>query len=138
MRQVRVTTAVADALGTVGSAVCALHCLATPIALVTGSLLPSVFFLDESFHRTMLWIVVPTSVVAFSLGCRHHKDRRTVVLGAAGVLGLLLTGTLLHDTFGEVSQTIVTLLAAAALIAGHVRNFRLCAADDCDQDAAAT
>jgi hypothetical protein len=134
---VRITT-VADALGTIGAAICTLHCLATPIGLVAGSLLPSVLLPDESFHRAMLWLVVPTSLAALSLGCRRHKDRRTLVLGAAGVLGLLLAGALLHGTLGEVGEKIVTLLAAPALIAGHVRNFRLCAADDCDHESAAT
>lgn len=129
--------AVGDALGTIGSALCVVHCLAGPIVLVTGSLLPSVLLADESFHRAMVWFVVPTSAAAFSLGCRRHKDRRTFLLGVAGVLGLVLAGTALHGMFGEVSEKIVTLLAGAALITGHVRNFRLCEADDCDHKSAA-
>jgi MerC mercury resistance protein len=126
--------AIADVMGAIGSAVCAVHCLAGPLVLLTGAVLPSTLLPDESFHRAMLWLVLPTGTVAFALGCRQHKDLGTFLLGVVGLAAYGLAATTLHRSLGETGEKVVALLAAAALIAGHVRNFRLCRADACRHD----
>lgn len=126
---------VADGLGLLGAAACALHCLALPVFLVLGSAVPTVFFFDESFHRMVLWLVVPSALVAFTLGCRRHRDRRVLVLGTLGVVGLVLAGTVLHELLGETGEKGATLVAAALLITAHLRNFRLCRSAVCDHEA---
>lgn len=114
------------------SLLCALHCLLMPIAV---ALLPSVSALglnDESFHRWMVFAVVPISAFALTLGCRRH--RRWSVLGI-GLAGLLLLGAAVywgHDVLGEPGERGVTLLGALLIAASHVQNFRLCrAAREC-------
>lgn len=115
----------------IGATACALHCIALPVLLVLGGTMPFVFLGDESFHRRMLWLVVPAALLAFTLGCKRHKDRRVVLLGAVGIVGMVLAGTVLHDWIGETGERLVTLASAALLIAGHLRNFRLCRSDAC-------
>ena len=127
---------IADGLGVVGATVCALHCIALPALLVLGSTVPTVFLDGESFHRSMLWLVVPSAVLAFALGCRRHKDRRVLLLGTFGIAGMVLSGTVLHDLMGEAAEKIVTLAAAALLIAAHFRNFKLCRFESCRHDEA--
>lgn len=127
-------SAIADAVGTTGSVICAAHCLAGPAVLLTGSLLPTILLPDESFHQAMLCLLLPTGLVAFTLGCRRHKDLFTLLLGVAGLLGLTLTATVLHDLLGETSEKVVTLLAVSLLLAGHIRNFRLCRASQCQHE----
>ena len=127
---------IADGLGVVGATLCALHCIALPALLVLGSAVPTVFLGGESFHRSMLWLVVPSAVLAFTLGCRRHKDRRVLLLGAAGIAGMVLAGTVLHDIVGEAGEKVVTLAAAALLIAAHLRNFKLCRSEPCRQEEA--
>ncbi len=51
--------------------------------------MPTVFLDDESFHRTILWLVVPSSLLAFGLGCRRHRDPRVLLLGALGLAGIV-------------------------------------------------
>jgi hypothetical protein len=131
MRGVQIRS-LADAVGGIGAAPCAIHCLAGPLVLLVGSLLPSVLLPDASFHDAMLWLVVPSSTLAFSLGCQRHRDVRTVLLGGGGLLGLLLAATALHDVLGELGEKALTLSAAWALAAGHWRNFRLCRMDGCE------
>jgi uncharacterized membrane protein (UPF0136 family) len=92
---------------------------------------------DASFHRDMLWCVVPTSTAAFTLGCWRHKDRPTLLAGAAGLVALVLAAATLHHALGEVGEKLVTLLGAALLGAAHVRNFRLCRRDACAHEATA-
>jgi len=122
---------IADGLGVVGATVCALHCIALPALLVLGSTVPTVLLGDESFHRLMLFWVLPSAGLAFALGCRRHRDRRVMLLGALGMAGMALAATVLHDVMGEAAEKIVTLGAAALLIAAHLRNFRLCRSESC-------
>ena len=122
----------ADGVGIVGSAVCALHCVAAPVFLVAGTALPASFLADESFHRALLWVILPAAVVAFGLGCRRHKDRGVLLLGALGFLGLASSAVWLHDLVGEMGERAATVGSASLLIAAHVRNFRRCRSEDCD------
>ena len=126
----------ADGLGVIGATVCALHCVALPALLVLGSTIPTVLLGDESFHRSMLWLVIPSAVLAFALGCRRHKDRRVLLLGTFGIAGMVLSGTVLHDLMGEATEKMVTLAAAALLIAAHFRNFKLCRSESCRHEEA--
>ena len=127
---------VADVVGTVASALCALHCLTVPIALVVGSLGPLMFVSDEVFHQVLLWLVVPTAAFAFSTGCLRHKDRGVFLLGVLGISFLFASFTVIHDVAGENGERAMTILAASLLITAHVRNFRLCRDDECEHDPA--
>lgn len=121
---------IADTFGLVGSAACALHCVLVPVLLIAGSTLPS-FLAGEGFHHAALWIILPSAILAFSLGCWRHKDRWVLLLGISGLVGLIAAVTVLHDIAGETGERVVTLIAAALLITAHIRNFRLCRRMDC-------
>ena len=125
----------ADWLGIAASAACALHCVLIPVLLVTGTVLPFSFLGDEAFHKAMVWLILPTAVIAFSIGCWRHKDRRVLAMGLIGLAGMVLSATVVHDVAGETGERIVTMLSAATLIAAHYRNFRLCRSSDCDNAA---
>lgn len=125
----------ADGLGLVAATACAVHCITLPALLVVGVTLPTVFLDDELFHQAMLWLVVPSAVIAFGLGCRRHKDRRVLLLGALGVAGLVLSGTVLHEILGEIGERSVTLGSACLAVAAHLRNFKLCRSEACRHEA---
>ena len=123
---------VADGFGVAGSAACAVHCAVFPVLLVTGTALPT-FFIGEAFHQAMLLMIVPAALLAFGLGCRRHKDRTVLLFGILGLAALLLSGIAPHEILGENGERAITLGAAACLTFAHVRNFKLCRADRCDQ-----
>ncbi|HET9134398.1 MAG TPA: MerC domain-containing protein, partial [Gemmatimonadales bacterium] len=108
------------------------HCLLGPLLLVAGPTLATIVAPDESFHRAMLWIVIPSAVLAFAIGCRRHRDLLTGVLGGAGLVLFVLAVTWLHDLIGEGGERIVTLASAGMLGAAHVRNFRRCRQASCE------
>jgi len=118
------------------SFLCTLHCLALPLAIV---LLPSLAALplnDEMFHIWMLIIVVPTSLIAFTLGCREHKRYRLFAFGGIGltlmVLAVVLEEPLLHDLkHGEAIEKFLTLIGAIIIAVGHYLNYRLCQDTEC-------
>lgn len=90
-------------------------------------------FGQESFHVLLLWLVIPSSLVALTMGCRMHKDMLVAILGFAGLIALVAAAALGHDTLGESGERIMTLLGAGAIAAGHIRNFVLCRRGRCDQ-----
>lgn len=127
---------IADATGVAGAVLCALHCLLSPVLLVAGAAGATLLIPDESFHSSMLVLVVPASVVAFLLGCRYHKDIFTLSLGAISLFAFILAATVLHDIIGESGEKLVTLISASTLTIAHLRNFRLCRISRCEHNRA--
>ncbi len=127
---------VADGIGILGSAACALHCLAAPVLLVAGTALPASFLTDESFHQMLLWAILPASTLAFGLGCWRHKDHWVLLLGALGLFGLTFPVASPHALVGEIGERWMTVGSAGLLIAAHLRNFKRCRGDGCDHEAA--
>ena len=125
----------ADGLGILGASACAIHCIAVPVLFVLGATAPS-FLQGEGFHSAMLWLVVPSAIIAFSLGCWRHRDRWVLIMGTIGAVGLVLAGTVLHDVVGETGEKVATLASAAVLIYAHVRNFKLCRTSECEPEEA--
>ena len=123
---------IADGIGIVGSAACALHCMAAPVLLVAGTAIPASLLTGERFHELLLWPILPASALAFGLGCWRHKDRWVLLLGILGLVGLSSSVAMPHDLIGEVGERWLTMGSAGLLIAAHLRNFKLCRSDSCD------
>jgi hypothetical protein len=121
----------ADGIGILGSAMCALHCAAAPVGLVAGTVLPSLLATDETLHQMLLGAILPASALAFGLGCARHKDYWVLLLGVLGLLGLFAS-VAAHDALGETGERWGMVGAAGLLIAAHLRNFRACRAERCD------
>ena len=120
-----------DGLAISASALCLVHCLATPLLIVLLPILASIGLADEAFHRWMLLLIVPTSVLALWLGCRRHKSRAVLY---AGVTGLTLIGAAAiwgHVLVGEFGEKAATVAGGLILAAGHWRNYRLCRDAEC-------
>ena len=63
-----------DKLAVYLSAICAVQCLALPIAML---FLPSLSLLplsEELFHTLLLFLVIPVSIFAMVMGCKKHKS----------------------------------------------------------------
>ena len=121
----------ADWFGIAASTACAIHCLIIPILLVLGTTVPTSIFLDESFHRTLLWVILPAALVAFGIGCRQHKDVWVLTFGAIGLIGIVLSATVIGGWFSENGERVVTLVSAGLLVIAHWRNYRLCRSVQC-------
>jgi len=77
-------------------------------------------------------LIIPTSLVALSLGCRLHKSWLVFLLGAAGMSILVLTAFFAHDFLGEQLEKVATILGAILIAASHAQNFSLCRRKECD------
>ncbi|MBT3661812.1 MAG: MerC domain-containing protein [Rhodospirillaceae bacterium] len=115
------------------SAVCAIHCLCLPLFLSVVPALSATVLGQESFHEMLLWLVIPLSLVALSMGCRKHKSWLVLFLGLVGLGLLIVAATMGHDILGEGGERMATLMGAIAIAAGHIRNYTLCRVSMCDQ-----
>lgn len=100
---------------------CAIHCLATPLLLVMLPSLASLNLDTEAFHVWMLAVVIPISILGFTMGCKKHKRYRVISFGIVGVC--FLVSALM---FGEDWEKVLTLIGAAIISFGHFLNYKLC------------
>ena len=108
--------------------ICVVHCFLLPVGLILFPVVGSTFLFEEIFHELILFLVIPASVIAISLGCRKHKDFSVVMLGVLG-LCFLLAGAFAATGYQE---SALTLIGALIMASGHLRNFRLCREDSCE------
>ncbi len=108
------------------SLLCAIHCLALPLILVALPSLAALQLDTEAFHFGLVFIVIPISIYALTLGCRQHNRKSLLVMGAAGIAFLCAALFLPHEVKGESGEKILTLVGALLIGIGHVANYRLC------------
>lgn len=113
------------------SMVCVIHCLLTPVALVMVPALGATFLEDESFHYAILFLVLPTSLIALGLGCRRHHRFGVLIAGLIGLSVLFLILILGEDVIGEAGEKISTVAGTAIIAFAHLRNYSLCQKKDC-------
>ena len=113
------------------SFICVLHCFATPILLAFAPSLLALPVADEKFHAVLIFLILPASIVALTLGCRRHGDMSVFYWGCSGLIVLL--GTLLvgHDLLGDSGEKIMTVFGSGLVVVGHVLNFRSCRTSAC-------
>ncbi|WP_193050011.1 MerC domain-containing protein [Pseudoalteromonas undina] len=118
----KLTQTTADKLAIGLSLMCTVHCFATPVIL---ALLPSLAVLQinaEQFHLWILAVVLPTSLLALSLGCKKHKRTRYMACGVVG-LAFLIIAVLLGQ---EEAEKALTLIGSAFIALAHWFNYQQC------------
>ncbi|KPH89679.1 hypothetical protein AMS57_16105 [Pseudoalteromonas undina] len=118
----KLTQTTADKFAIGLSLMCTVHCFATPIIL---ALLPSLAVLQinaEQFHLWVLAVVLPTSLLALSLGCKKHKRTRYMACGVVG-LACLIIAVLLGQ---EEAEKALTLIGSAFIALAHWFNYQQC------------
>lgn len=103
------------------STLCMVHCLALPVLLFLLPGLLGTFFQSELFHLAALGLVAPAAAVAFVLGYRRHGGAGPVLLGAAGIICLMLA---LFQAGLPLGETGLTVIGSVLLVAGHAWNWR--------------
>lgn len=118
----KLTQTTADKFAIGLSLMCTVHCFATPVIL---ALLPSLAVLQinaEQFHLWILAVVLPTSLLALSLGCKKHKRTRYMACGVVG-LAFLIIAVLLGQ---EEAEKALTLIGSAFISLAHWFNYQQC------------
>lgn len=116
------------------SALCSIHCLATPILLAALPSLTGLALLDEAFHSWMVLAVVPCSLLSLLIGCKEHRQGSVAWLGLLGIAILLAPLVLGHETVGEWGEKALSVVAAIVIALAHWKNYRLCQTERCTCD----
>jgi hypothetical protein len=106
------------------SALCIVHCLAVPLLVALLPIFAVSLGSGSHFHELMLWLVVPTSIIGFTLGFRVHRRAWIFALGALGMLGLAAAALWGHSAWNTALETGVSVVASLLLGAAHWLNFR--------------
>ncbi len=143
-----------DKLAISMAAICAVHCLLTPVLIVMLPIVAASFFVHQDFHLWMLYLVIPTTTFAIYMGCRKHKDKWVATFSAIGV-SVLICALVVERSNAATSAPVegahcehcvrdlseqplpihtaawVNVLGGLFLASGHVRNYRLCRRAKC-------
>lgn len=113
------------------SLLCVAHCLLTPIAIAMLPALSATFLEGERFHYAILFLVLPTSLLALGLGCRRHRRVEIVLTGLVGLFVLCLILILGEETIGEAGEKLSTVVGTLIIAFAHARNYLLCQNQGC-------
>lgn len=114
-----------DKIGILLSTLCAIHCLVTPLLVLTLPILGQAFE-EEWVHLVMALFVVPVGGVAFWSGYKHHKKMKVFALG---IMGLTLVGgasLVSHSWVEFFGHDLITIFGSTFLITAHILNRRAC------------
>lgn len=106
------------------SAICAVHCAILPVGFLFIPSTMALSFYDEMFHRILVFIVVPISLIALFLGCSKHKRFGFFAWGIGGLALLIFAGFFGHDLLGDKGEKFLTVVATAIISVCHIMNFR--------------
>ena len=130
----QLTTSKMDKAAVGLSLMCVAHCLLAPIAVVMLPALGAMFLEDERFHSVLLFLVLPTSLLALTIGCRKHRRIEIVLIGLAGLLTLFSVVIIGEESLGKFGEKATTVFGALIIAFAHVRNFTLCRRYDCNTE----
>lgn len=118
-----------DKVGMFLSALCALHCLLTPILMITLPLMAEKFE-DPLVHIVLALFVVPVGCYAFLSGFKHHHNKSILITGLVGVFIVGMTSILpiFVEHFHEVEIPLM-ILGSLILLAAHFQNRKSCACE---------
>ena len=110
---------------------CLVHCLFTPSFLILTSGFFSLSLDNEFIHKFIVFLAVPTSIFALTVGCRNHKTTFFLPCGILGLLMLVSAVMLGEAALGELGEKGLTMFGAILVAYSHFRNYQICKNLDC-------
>lgn len=112
-----------DRAGIVVSALCLLHCLAAPVAAALAPTLGLVSLDRDWVHPLFAVALALIALAAFLPGYRRHRDRRILLISAAGLALVVYAG---GAEIGDGAETLITVLGSGLLLLAHGLNRSFC------------
>ncbi|GAB4188109.1 MAG: hypothetical protein Tsb002_14140 [Wenzhouxiangellaceae bacterium] len=111
-----------DKAGVGLSTACMLHCTSLPLLVALSPSLFGNLLDDASFHQWMLFLILPTAIIAFGFSWWRHRRLTTLITGIIGLVLLIIAASLGHAVLGELGEKLLTTIGGLFLISGHVVN----------------
>jgi hypothetical protein len=116
-----------DKLGIFLSALCALHCVLTPIFVLSLPIMARYYLANPYFHVLIAFLILPVGLWAFVRGYGHHHNSRVLWLGLPGLLIVAVVPILVHNFRLPWNELAWMVSGSFLLIRAHWINKRSCA-----------
>ena len=104
------------------SGFCVIHCLALPVITIGIPLFGE--FFDKHYHAIMLFLIIPISVLALYRGFHNHRKILISGLGCFGIVMILIGGTIIHNQYSTLTDSLITISGSVILALAHFLNNR--------------
>lgn len=116
-----------DRVGMVLSAICAFHCLLTPILILSLPFLARYYLAHPLVHFALAILILPVGLVAFFVGLKHHHNYWVLVLGIPGLFLVAGVPFLVHRMGIHWNEPLLMVIGSIALVGAHWINRKSCA-----------
>jgi hypothetical protein len=115
-----------DRVGMILSMICLVHCLMTPVLLISLPILARYYIAHPLFHLVLALLIIPVGLVAFYSGYKHHHNFWVLLLGAPGLV--IITGVpyLVHQMQLPLSEVLFMSIGSIMMLSAHWINRKSC------------
>lgn len=114
-----------DQIGISLSGMCLIHCVLTPLFIMMTPFIGAGFWSSHGLHESIIYLVIPTAVIALAVGCTRHRDFWVGFIGVMGISVLTIAVLVTHQLGGNFVD-ILTIIGSMLIISAHYRNRILC------------
>lgn len=115
-----------DKVGIFLSAVCLIHCLLTPLLMLSLPILARYYLAHPWFHIGLALLIIPVGLVAFYSGYKHHHNNLVWLLGVPGLVIIALVPYLVHQLLLPIPEALVMTFGSVMVLAAHWINKKNC------------
>ena len=108
------------------SVLCALHCLLTPLIILSIPFLARYYLAHPMFHFILAATISPVGLVAFGAGIRHHHNWKVLLMGIPGLILVSVTPYLVHIQNWPLNEQVLMVIGSVLLVWAHLLNRRSC------------
>jgi len=116
-----------DRIGMGLSVLCALHCLLTPVIILSIPFLARYYLAHPLFHLLLAAAIIPVGLIAFAAGIRHHHNWWVLALGLPGLLLVAGTPYMVHVQNMNWNEQALMVVGSVLLVSAHLLNRKSCA-----------
>lgn len=118
-----------DKVGIFLSLLCGLHCLLTPLMILSLPFMARYYLTHPWVHLLLAVIIIPVGLLAFAFGYRHHRQKKVFYYGFPGLLIISLAPFTVHILKWNLPEYPLMIFGSLLLIGAHWINRRACVCD---------
>ncbi len=115
-----------DEWGTGLSILCLIHCLVSPIILLSIPILARYYLMHPVVHFILAAGILPVGLVALFSGFRHHRHKVVLWFGLPGLFIISVVPILVHVFRVDLNEPALMLIGSSILVYAHYKNQKAC------------
>lgn len=115
-----------DRVGMALSLICLIHCLLTPVLLISLPILARYYLAHPWFHLILAVLIVPVGLVAFYSGYKHHHNKWVLLLGTPGLFIIAGVPYLVHSLQWPLHEAFIMTIGSVMMLSAHWINKKNC------------